>query len=139
MNTHRLTCTYKDPLPYPSRDMRRLLKSLAENTINSRYEKVGDRIEREIQQLASFRDSDEIHNYVVGLEADLSDLEIPEKRWKRILLKKLTPKARKVIRDFVCKKSCTYRELRAALVEKLGPTKTEVTEKLFGSSEHEFR
>ncbi len=119
-------------------DMKVLIKSLATSLLDSNSRKLCDYSQREINSIPSYRDTDEIHSYVVSLEADLGDLNVPRKEWKRILLKKITPKARKLVRGFVCEKSCDYNELRTALVSKLGLQKGEVTDKLFGP-DREYR
>jgi len=120
-------------------DMRWLLKSLATTVIDSKRHKMSEFMMREVQSLAAYRDTDEIHNYILGLEADLSDIEVPKKRWKRILLRKLTPKARKLVRGYVSETNCTYGELKTALIKKLGLHKSAVTDKLFGAVDRELR
>ncbi len=121
------------------RDVRRLIKSFVLSVSDQHVSRQHERANREVQSIVSYRDSDEIHHYIMGLEADLLDLEIPRKRWKRILLRKLTPKARKAVRGVVSEGECTYDALKRALIKKLGLSRAAVTDKLFGTSQREFR
>ncbi len=121
------------------RDVRRLIKTMALSMKDQSMSKLTDSTNGEIQFIVAYRDTDEIHHYIMGLEADLKDLRIPEKRWKRILLRKLTPKARKAVRGFVSEFDCSYSELKSALIKKLGLSRSAVTDKLFGTSERELK
>jgi len=122
-----------------SRNIERLLEALASTAVESKRNKLTDYTMREVQSIASFRDGDEIHSYIMGLESDLTDIGVPTDKWKRILLRKLTPKARKTLRGYVVEASCSYPELKSALVKKLGMHRHAVTEKLFGMSDRELR
>ncbi len=122
-----------------SRDVKRLIKTMTLSMHNQFASKSNENASREIQSLVSYRDSDEIHHYIMGLEADLKDLEVPVKKWKRILLRKLTPKARKAVRGVVSESECSYEQLKRALVKKLGLSRSAVTDKLFGTGERELR
>ncbi len=122
-----------------SRDVRKLIKTMTMSMHNQHVTKFNESTSREIQSIVSYRDSDEIHHYIMGLEADLKDLEVPSRKWKRILLRKLTPKARKAVRGVVCEGECTYAQLKRALIKKLGLSRSAVTDKLFGAGEREMR
>lgn len=122
-----------------SRNIERLLEALASTAVESKRNKLTDYTMREVQSIASFRDGDEIHSYIMGLESDLTDIGVPKDKWKRIFLRKLTPKARKTLRGYVVEASCSYPELKSALVKKLGMHRHAVTEKLFGISDRELR
>ncbi len=62
------------------RDVRRLIKSFVLSVSDQHVSRQHERANREVQSIVSYRDSDEIHHYIMGLEADLLDLEIPRKR-----------------------------------------------------------
>ncbi len=116
-----------------------LLKAVSLTLEDKKTSTTSEYTAKEIQAIASYRDSDEIHHYILSLEADLKDLNVPQKRWKRVLIRKLTPKARKTIRGFVSEASCTYDELKIALIKKLGPSRTTVMDKLFGMNDRDLR
>ncbi len=129
----------EDPVEANGAKLDLLIKAMTLQLEKKKTSADSEYVSKEIQSIASYRDTDEIHHYILSLEADLKDLEVPLKRWKRVLIRKLTPKARKTIRDFVSESTCTYDELKRALIKKLGPSRTTIMDKLFGISDRDLK
>lgn len=98
-----------------------------------------DSMSRDVNALVAYKDSDDIAHYIMGLEADLRNLKVPKEKYKSILLRKLTTKARRAIRGYLDEYDCTYSDLKAILVKKLGMKQSEITDKLFNNFDRDTR
>ncbi len=86
---------------------------------------------RMVSNIPSYMDGSEISKYIRGLEADLKDIGVSQRQYKRILLSKLSPKAREQVVDLVDSGECTYELLKRKLLEKVGLSKRDLEIKLF--------
>ncbi len=96
-------------------------------------------MKEDIRELATYKDGSDIARYIQNLESDLKDIGVAEAKYKRILLKKLSVKARHLVDDVLDEDECSYAELKAVLLRKVGLHTKEVYTKLFSTFEKDTR
>ena len=78
------------------------------------------------------RDDVDVAQYFAQLEQTLTDNLINQTKWKKILITKLNTKAEQRCKTFVTDPLCSYDELKAALLQTLGPMLDELANYVHG-------
>ena len=73
-----------------------------------------------VGSIASYTDGLDMAKWLRTLEADLTDLRVKLKHWKRILAHKLSTKAKEAVVDVMERKDCTYVMLKDACLRMIG-------------------
>ncbi len=92
-----------------------------------------------VNTIASYKEGTDMNKYVRGLEVELRDLGIKEKRWKCILLSKLPAKVKETVLDVVEESGCTYSRLKEVLVGRVGYRLRDLELKLFTDLDRDTR
>ncbi len=90
-----------DNSEFTSADLRKLQQLLVLMTVCT------DDAQREVWDIPSYKNGADIDMYIRNLEADIRDLGMSQRKYTRILMSKLTPKARELIDDLRNEEDCT--------------------------------
>ncbi len=76
--------------------------------------------DRMVEKILSYRDGNNVSEFLQSLEIELQQLEVKRPENKRILISKLSLKAKDACLDLITTDTLTYEDIKAKLLQKTG-------------------
>ena len=78
------------------------------------------KIDRCLARIQPLREGDDIEEYLIGLETELRQVDIPSEYWRSTLTSALTPAAKGLVQEYLADPSTTYDDIANDLQDAAG-------------------